>query len=54
MNIYLANITKHLNLELKKISHFENLGEIENTFQIHESEQRIQLTNDQSNDDLSL
>ena len=39
---------------MEQKSHLDNLGKIENAFQNHESVQRIQLTNEQSNDDLSL
>ena len=45
MNRYFTNITKHMNLKAKKISHREELVNILDTFKNRMSVQRIKLAN---------
>ena len=45
MNSYFTNITKHMNLKAKKISHREELVNILDTFTNRMSVQRIKLAN---------
>lgn len=52
--IFISQASRGTQILNQKKSHLENLGEMENTFQNHESMQRINLTNEHSNDDLSL
>ena len=45
MNRYFTNITKHMNLKARKISHREELVNILDTFKNHKSVQRIKNGN---------
>ena len=54
MNNYFTNITTHLKLKPTKIDPKANLESITDTFQNHESVQRIELTNFQYKSNLKF
>ena len=54
MNNYFTNITTHLKLKPTKIDPKENLESIKDTFQKHESVQRIKLANFHSKSSLKF